>query len=315
VIPLGDSVAANRRPFVTLGVIVACAAVFVYELTLSEPALDRLVQQWGVIPRDLWAMPRSEWPTLFTSQFIHAGVLHLAGNMVFLWVFGRAVEDRLGHPLFFAFYGLAGVAAAVVQSLISGPAESVPMIGASGAIAGVLGMYFLSYPGAWVRVLAPVLFFFWTFDLPAVLVLAVWFGIQFFSGVGAITATSGVAFWAHVAGFLFGVGMARLLPHSATPTRQTPDAPGPARLVSSVADLLALLLTARLLILFFGLTRSPLGALATPVLAVTNPLVQPLQSVMPAVRLAGGLVETYTLVAILGVYLVAGMVAQVLVKR
>src|SRR5204863_3806765 len=162
---------------------------------------------------------RWELLTLFSSQFIHAGFLHLGGNMLFLWVFGRSVEDRLGSPLYLAVYLLLGALAGLVQCWIAA-SESVPLIGASGAIAGVLGIYFIAYPTAWVRVLMPVLFFFWTFDLPALLVLAFWFISQFFSGMAAITqasrATGDVAVWAHVAGFAVGAASAPFLPRSSS---------------------------------------------------------------------------------------------------
>src|SRR5229473_7894403 len=224
VIPLGDSLSSRKRPIVTQALIVACVVVFLYELTLRGAALDLFVQRWGAVPRVVLAalfgdprVPRWEVLTLFTSQFIHAGFLHLGGNMLFLWVFGRSVEDRVGSGLYLAGYLLLGALAGLVQCWISA-SETVPLIGASGAIAGVLGIYFISYPTAWVRVLVPVLFFFWTFDLPAVLVLAFWFVGQFFSGITAIThatrATGDVAVWAHVAGFALGAASAPFLPHA-----------------------------------------------------------------------------------------------------
>src|SRR5207302_229038 len=177
--------------------------------------------------------------------------------MLFLWVFGRSVEDRVGSGLYLMVYLLLGALAGLVQCWVSA-SESVPLIGASGAIAGVLGIYFIAYPTAWVRVLMPVLFFFWTFDLPALVVLAFWFVSQFFNGITAITqasrATGDVAVWAHIAGFLIGIGANFVLPRGAAATRSSGaapalkrgDAPGPARLVSSVADLAAVLLAARL---------------------------------------------------------------------
>jgi membrane associated rhomboid family serine protease len=333
-IPLGDSVASRRRPVVTQALIVACVIVFLYELTLRGAALDAFVQRWGAVPRIVLAalagdprVPRTELLTLFTSQFLHAGFLHLGGNMLFLWVFGRAVEDRVGSGVYLAFYVLAGAIAGLVQCLISS-GENVPLIGASGAIAGVLGIYFISYPSAWVRVLMPVLFFFWTFDLPAVLVLAFWFVSQFFSGIAAIThasrATSDVAVWAHVAGFVVGAASAPFLPRSTgallsgagSPAVRRSDAPGPARLVSSIADLAALLLAVRLTLHFLGLVtaRSPIAVLAAPILAVTDPIVTPFHEFLPDVRVLGGVLETYTLVAIAAVYLIAGLVGQLFVK-
>jgi membrane associated rhomboid family serine protease len=335
VIPLDDSVASSRRPVVTQAVIGLCILVFLYELTLRGAVLDRFVERWGAVPRLVLAalagdprVPRNELVTLFTSQFIHAGFLHIGGNMLFLWVFGRAVEDRLGSAAYLVAYLLIGAIAGLVQCLISGP-DTIPLIGASGAIAGVLGLYFVSYPTAWVRVLAPIFFFFWAFDLPAVLVLAFWFVTQFFTGLTAITsasrASSGdVAVWAHVAGFVTGAAVAFVLPGPTTspgaagslaPRRA--DAPGPARLISSLADLAALLLGARLVLRFLGLAGpgNAFAGLTAPILAVTQPLVAPFQLVVPALRVGGGIVETYTLVAILAVYVLAGLVGQAFVRR
>jgi membrane associated rhomboid family serine protease/uncharacterized protein YggT (Ycf19 family) len=334
VIPLGDSV-GGRRQAVTLGIIVLCVLVFLYELTLRGAALDLFVQQWGAVPRRVLPAlaldpraPHVALLTLFTSQFIHAGLLHLGGNMVFLWVFGRAVEERVGSVVFALFYLLAGAIAGLVQCLFSA-GESVPLIGASGAIAGVLGLYFIAYPTAWVRVLMPVLFFFWTFDLPAVLVLAFWFVSQFFSGLAAIThatrATGDVAVWAHITGFAVGAASAPFLPRSSSslpqgagsPALRRSDAPGPARLVSSLADLAALLLAARLIVRFFGigLSRSPLAAIAATIVAVTEPVVAPFQEFLPPLRVLGGVLETYTLIAILAVYILAGLLGQFFLKK
>jgi hypothetical protein len=195
----------------------------------------------------------------------------------------------------------------------------------------VLGAYFIAYPTAWVRVLVPILFFFWSFDLPALVVLAFWFVTQFFSGITAITqatrATGDVAVWAHVAGFVVGAASAVVLPRqspggwqtsgsgSAPGAMRRSDAPGPARLVSSIADLAALLLGARLVLRFFGLLapRSPLAGLASPVVALTDPVVGPIHGLLPDVRVLGGILETYTLVAIVVVYLVAGLIGQLFV--
>jgi membrane associated rhomboid family serine protease len=328
VLPLADSVAARQRPIVTQVIIGLCVLVFAYELTLRGVALDRFVETWGAVPQQVLAalagsplVARTEVLTLFTSLFIHAGFLHLGGNMLFLWVFGRAVEDRLGHPVYAVFYLVAGALAGLAQMVISGPTETVPLVGASGAIAAVLGVYFVSYPTAWVRVLLPVLFFFWTFDLPALLVLAFWFVTQFFTGVAAIThasrATDNVAIFAHVAGFLVGALAAKLLPAAsvalpkggAVGLTKRDAAPGPARLVSSVADLLALLLGARLVLRFLGV-----AIFAAPVVAVTEPIVDPLRGLLPTLRVAGGTFELYTLVAIVAVYLMAGLIGQLFLQ-
>jgi membrane associated rhomboid family serine protease len=333
VIPIGASVPTRRPPVVTIALVIFCTLVFLYELTLRGAALDAFVGRWGAVPRVVMAaltgdprVPRIDLVTLITSQFIHAGFLHLGGNMLFLWVFGRAVEDRLGPAIFLPFYLLTGAVAGLVQCWISST-EVVPLIGASGAIAGVLGMYFIAYPTAWVRVLMPVLFFFWTFDLPALLVLAFWFVSQFFNGVTAITqasrATSDVAVWAHVAGFVVGVGANFVLPGRNAVSRAPAgpavqrDVPGPARLVSSVADLAALLLAARLALRFFGLlgARSVLAFVAVPIGTVTEPFVQPFAVFLPTLRVLGGVLELSTLVAIVIVYLLAGVISQVFLKK
>ncbi|MGI9148682.1 MAG: rhomboid family intramembrane serine protease [Chloroflexota bacterium] len=335
-IPLSDSVGAGRRPVATVALIVVCGLVFGYELALQGAELDVFVQRWGAVPRLVLAalggdprVPRQDLLSLFTSQFLHAGFLHLGGNMLFLWVFGRAVEDRVGPSVFLVVYLLAGAMAGLAQCLIS-TGNNAPLIGASGSIAVVLGLYFIWYPSAWVRVLMPVLFFFWTFDLPAVLVLALWFGSQFFNGITAITHTSqasgGVAVWAHVAGFVLGAASARFLPRThqmprpgVGPPRLSPanNAPGPARLVWSLANLAALLLAARLLLRFFGQlpARPPLAAFSVPVVAVTQPVVAPLQELLPTVRILGGVLETYTLAAILAIYVLAGVVRQVFMRN
>jgi membrane associated rhomboid family serine protease len=335
-IPLNDSVPSRRPAFVTLALIAACGLVFLYELTLRGHQLDLFVARWGATPSVVLAalggdprVPRAALATLVTSQFLHAGFLHILGNMVFLWVFGRAVEDRLGSPLFLLFYLLAGVLAGLVQCLIEGPRSTVPLVGASGAIAGVLGLYFVSYPRAWVTVLMPVLFFFWAFDLPAVLVLGFWFVTQFFQGVAAITTASqattvgGVAVWAHLAGFLLGMLAGWVLPAAPSapafgrgPAPRRANAPGPARLVSSIANLLALLLAARLVIVFGGLAagRSMLSGPAGAILSATAWLVGPFHDFLPNLRLGVGVLELAALAALVTVYVVAGLVSHLLVR-
>ena len=248
--------------------------------------------------------------------------------MVFLWVFGRAVEDRLGPFVYLPFYLLIGALAGLAQSYVVGPQDTAPLIGASGAIAGILGAYLVSYPKAWVTILLPVLFFFWAFDLPAVLVLAFWFVSQFFNGIAAIThssqATDGVAVWAHVAGFVLGAATVRLIPVSGGPSVAThappmrrSNAPGPARLVSSVADLVALLLAARVVLALLGLNgpRSPFAGVVDSIYGVTRFVVMPFAELIPPMVIGGFVVETYTLAAIACVYLVAGLIGQLFMRR
>ncbi|MDE3178915.1 MAG: rhomboid family intramembrane serine protease [Acidobacteriota bacterium] len=213
-IPLNDNI--RRRSFwaVTLALILANTAVFAYELSLG-PRLNRFIYLNALIPAryttpagwDISSLPGFVIPVL-VSMFLHGGWLHLGGNMLFLFVFGRSIEDRLGHAQFLLLYFLSGYAAAALYVTLSAGSR-VPSIGASGAIAGVLGAYFVTYPRARITTVIFLLFFFWTFHLPAVLVLGYWFLVQFAMGFQMLaiqSATSGgVAWWAHVGGFLCGM--------------------------------------------------------------------------------------------------------------
>jgi hypothetical protein len=193
---------------------------FIIELSLG-PHLNRFILLNGLIPAryspaHLLTLPlRLTVAPIFISMFLHGGWLHLLGNMLFLFVFGRSIEDRFGHLNFLLLYLTSGVAAAVLQIIVS-PGSHVPTIGASGAIAGVLGAYFICYPGARITTLIPLLIFFWTVQLPALLLLGYWFLIQFLSGFQMLsiqTATAGgVAWWAHIGGFTCGVLLALVLP-------------------------------------------------------------------------------------------------------
>ena len=151
------------------------------------------------------------WVAVLTSMFVHGGLLHVGGNMLFLWIFGDNVEDRMGHGRFLVFYLLCGVAAALAQTAFS-PNSVTAMVGASGAIAGVMGAYFVLYPRSRIVTLLPIFFFFQIIEVPAIVFLGFWFVLQFISGVGSIAAATGgepaggVAFWAHVAGFVAGLG-------------------------------------------------------------------------------------------------------------
>src|SRR4029078_6329040 len=156
------------------------------------------------------------WATVFTSMFLHGGFLHIAFNMLFLWIFGNNVEDSMGRPRFLLFYLLAGVVAAYVQSLLSAD-STVPAIGASGAIAGVLGGYLLLYPRARVLTVVFIIFFVTLIEIPAVIMLGIWFALQFLPAVGQVgtdaVSGGGVAYWAHVGGFAFGLAAIKLLAH------------------------------------------------------------------------------------------------------
>lgn len=225
-IPLYDDNPTSRRPAVTVGLIAVCAGLFLVQaLFLDRTGMTQLVYWFGAIPGLVTGnlpppqIPQYQSPipaelTLVTSMFLHGGILHLAGNMLFLWIFGNNVEDALGHVRFVAFYLLAGVAAALAH-IFQAPASEVPMIGASGAVSGVLGAYLLLYPKAQVGVLVPLGFFLTVVRLPAVAVLLIWFAFQFlsnaFKGGGE---GGGVAYMAHIGGFFAGMGLLMIFkPH------------------------------------------------------------------------------------------------------
>ncbi len=202
-IPLRDVIPSRTTPFVTMVLIAVNVVVFLYELSLGSDGVERMIQDWGVVPARLSAL------TLLTSMFLHGGILHAAGNMLYLWIFGDNVEDRMGHGRFLTFYLLCGLAAALAESYVS-PDSTVPMVGASGAIAGVMGAYFVLYPRSRIVTLLPLFIFIQVVEIPAVFFLGVWFLMQFLSGVGSIAASAestggGVAFWAHAGGFIAGL--------------------------------------------------------------------------------------------------------------
>ena len=209
-IPIGDDVPGERFPFLTYVLIGLNVLVFLFQLSLPQAELRDLILTWGVTPRAVsaWSGDPLVLLTLFTSLFLHGGWFHLIGNMLYLWIFGNNVEDRMGHAGFLVFYLLCGLAASLAEVLLK-PGSGFPTIGASGAIAGVLGAYFLLYPKAKVILLVPVfLFFFFTVQVPAVVVLGLWFVMQLFSGVsqlGVGTESGGVAYWAHAGGFVAGM--------------------------------------------------------------------------------------------------------------
>jgi membrane associated rhomboid family serine protease len=201
-IPLRDIIPSRTTPYVTISLIALNALVFFYQLTLG-PQVEEFVLYYGLVPAAF------SWVTVVTSMFLHGGVLHFGGNMLYLWIFGDNVEDRMGHGRFVVFYLLCGMAAALAQT-ITDPSSVIPMVGASGAIAGVMGAYFVLYPRSRILTLVPIFFFIQLIEVPAIFFLGLWFLMQFLSGVGSIaTATGepggGIAFWAHVAGFAAGL--------------------------------------------------------------------------------------------------------------
>jgi len=219
-LPLWDSQPHRRTPVLTILIILGCLGVFGYEVLLllapkGDAALEAFIREFALVPKRLleaWADPL-QWRTVLSSMFLHGGVAHVLGNCWFLWVFGNNVEDRLGFFGFGLFYVICGVAAAGAQ-VLAGPGSVVPMIGASGAISGVLGAYLVFYPRAWVVALVP-----WivpVLPVPAVIFLGLWFFAQTWAGVGSLmsgtTGAGGVAWWAHAGGFVAGAMIAMLLP-------------------------------------------------------------------------------------------------------
>lgn len=203
--PIRDHNPSGRRPYVTYLLIAVNVAVYLsYGLTLAEPQLSYFFYDWGLVPRFV-----SEGVALHgivTHLFLHGGIMHLLGNMLFLFIFGDNLEDELGHLGFALFYLAAGLAAALMQYL-SAPLSEIPMVGASGAIAGVMGGYLLLFPKARIDVLLIIVIFFRIFVIPAWIVLGVWFALQLFNGAITPTDGGGVAYWAHAGGFAAGVLM------------------------------------------------------------------------------------------------------------
>jgi membrane associated rhomboid family serine protease len=207
--PLRDDVPSRRQPVVVWVLVLLNALVFVYESQLPEAGLRQFLGRFALTPA-LLTTPggfAQHWMTLFTHMFLHGGWLHLIGNMWYLWIFGDNVSDRLGSPRFLLLYILGGLAAAGLQIHLN-PAMQTPMVGASGAIAAVLGAYLVLYPKARVTTFIPIFIFIKLVDVPAVAWLGLWFVQQYFLGLGSVPGgmvAGGVAYWAHVGGFLFGI--------------------------------------------------------------------------------------------------------------
>ena len=222
-IPIRDRNPTRRRPWVTLALIATNVAVFFLWQPIGGSTQEQNLFFYcnGAIPAevtDLEPLPdvaaacggKSVIVSLFTSMFLHGGFLHIAGNMLYLWVFGNNVEDRMGSATFLVFYLVAGLAAAYAQ-VLTGPGSEIPLVGASGAIAGTLGAYLVMFPHARVLTLVPIFFFLSMMELPAILVLGFWFVLQALQGVGSLGAdVGGVAWFAHIGGFVFGAAVAFL---------------------------------------------------------------------------------------------------------
>ncbi len=208
-IPLRSSEPHYTRPTVTLAIIAVNVAVFLYELSLPSYGLNSFIMLHGLVPDQL------HYSSILTSMFLHGGFLHIAGNMWFLWIFGRGVEDLIGHGKYLFLYLACGVAAALLHVVVNSNSP-VPTVGASGAIAGVMGAYLIKFPRAHIITLVFIFFFITTFDIPAAFLLLYWFAIQFFSGVGSVgysSASNGdVAWFAHVGGFVAGMALIMLMP-------------------------------------------------------------------------------------------------------
>jgi membrane associated rhomboid family serine protease len=245
-IPLRDDNPTRTVPVVTIALIVLNVLAFLYQMSIG---LGTSAFQFGLIPAELvhhadfayggrgTELPpgvgvfnlEPAWLTVFTSMFMHGSIMHILGNMWYLWIFGNNVEDAMGKGRFLAFYLLSGIAAAALQTVL-GPGSQVPMVGASGAIAGVLGAYLLLYPGSRVLSIIPLGIIWFTREVPAWLVLGFWFVIQLFSGLGSIAMQQqgGVAYAAHVGGFIFGLLFGRLMgqaepPYGRMSRRYTPQ--------------------------------------------------------------------------------------------
>ena len=224
-IPLHDANPTRRTPVVTLAIIAVCALVYGYQVLLmsqgGEAALSAFITRWGVVPNELveavgsGSFLSSEMLTLITSQFLHGSLVHIGGNLLFLWIFGNNIEDRFGRLRFLLFYLVGGIVAGLTQVAID-PESTIPTIGASGAIAATLGAYLVLFPRARVTTAIFLVFFYQLIEVPAVFVLGFWFVLQLFDGLGSLgatgaQATGGVAFFAHIGGFVFGAAIALLV--------------------------------------------------------------------------------------------------------
>ena len=216
-IPLRDSVRPRTTPFVNWIIIALNLYIFIREVMLPPGQLNEVYYTLGVIPASVTQLfldgsaMGTVIITFFTAMFLHGGWMHVLGNMLFLWVFGDNVEDRLGHFKFLLFYLATGIVGAIAH-IMSDPFSEVPIIGASGAIAGVLGAYFVTFPRARVLTLLPIIIFFTIVEIPAVVFLAFWFVLQLFNGTASLGGSANpVAWWAHVGGFLSGIVLIKIM--------------------------------------------------------------------------------------------------------
>lgn len=205
-IPIRDHNPSERTPYVTYALMAANIAIFIsYADMMYDPrAINAFFQEWAMIPAYVTA--HGDYASMFTSMFLHGGWLHLAGNMLFLWIFGDNMEDEMGHLNYLGFYILGGLGAALIH-VLSDPTSMVPTVGASGAIAAVMGGYLLMFPKARVDILIIIFFYIRILPVPAYIMLGLWFGFQVLQGATADLAGGGVAYWAHAGGFLVGIAL------------------------------------------------------------------------------------------------------------
>lgn len=206
--PLYDTVRSRKFPLINLLLIVANVLAFLYEIQMDPMTLKGFIFTWGLIPVDFLSNPSAMWPTIFTAMFLHGGWFHIINNMWVLFIFGDNVEASMGSFRYLLFYLLSGMAAGLLQTYIL-PSSTTPMIGASGAIAGVLGAYLILYPRSRIASIVPIFIIFTLVEIPAFIFLIFWFVSQLYSGLFAVQGGggSGIAWWAHIGGFVFGVLM------------------------------------------------------------------------------------------------------------
>jgi membrane associated rhomboid family serine protease len=219
--PLRDTQPSYSKPVVTILLIVVNILVFLFEFSLDRETQNLFVAAYGLIPDQF------HFSNVITSMFLHGGWMHVLGNMWFLWIFGDNIEDILGHGKYFLFYLLCGAAAALAQVAVS-PNSRIPTVGASGAIAGIMGAYMIKFPHSRILSLIFIVVFFTTVELPAWIYLIYWFVLNFFSGVGTLAASQtsqgGVAFFAHVGGFIAGIVLISVMgPRQPYSSRRDPD--------------------------------------------------------------------------------------------
>ncbi|MGB9792027.1 MAG: rhomboid family intramembrane serine protease [Thermacetogeniaceae bacterium] len=218
-IPLRDSTRSRSFPIVNILLIALNILVFLKETTLTSQQLNYLTYMYGVIPAKVQTELSAGVPILsiavpfITAMFLHGGWLHILGNMLYLWIFGDNVEDRMGHLPYLFFYLLVGIAGSIAH-ILANPGSQVPIIGASGAIAGVLGAYFISYPRSRILTLLPLPFFITLIEVPAFFFLPFWFILQLLNGISTNLAANPVAWWAHIGGFLAGMLLVNFFPNT-----------------------------------------------------------------------------------------------------